>query len=76
MPRETSLIVRVEIIGARGLAERDKSLKYWHLADPYAILKLLENGVEIERYETAAARATLAPEWDEVHCFRVAATRD
>ena len=76
------LIVSLEVVEARGLSERDKSLKYWHLADPYAVVKLLEGGGrgavgrEVARFETAAARATLAPRWGERFCFCVAAARD
>ena len=77
MPREQALIVRLEIVAGRGLSERDKSLKYWHLADPYCVVKLVEGGGgEVVRFETVAVRATLAPEWEECFCFRVAGARD
>ena len=62
---EGRLLVRLEIVEGRGLVARDKSLKLVS-SDPYAVVKLVENGREFVRYETHADPRTLDPQWHEV----------
>ena len=59
------MLVRLEIVEGRGLVARDKSLKLVS-SDPYAVVKLVENGREFVRYETHADPRTLDPQWHEV----------